>query len=174
MKSVVFTNIMYATIGTGRHVIATDTRALLLTQAHGNPAEPSRTVLTGFGVSCSDFLFRVEALRFAYTFDPTTRELRIPGVPTIRLDRERTDDGLNIEITEFENPAQGVIADFIAERTTRYALSPNVLVPVAMKPEVALAFLRKTEEGWGLLPKNLTPPRPGFENGIDENTGARK
>lgn len=174
MKSIVFTNIMYAVIGTGRHVIATDTRALLLAHVHGDPKAPPRAVLTGFGVSCADFLFRVEALRLSYLFDPATRELRVPGVPTMRLDRERTDDGMNIEITEFENPAQGVVADFIAERTTRYALSPNILVPVAMKPEIALAFLRKVEEGRGLLPENLTPPRPGFENGIDERTGARK
>lgn len=170
MKSVVFTNIMHASIGTGRHVIATDARALLLAPVGGNP---SRIVLTGFGYSCANFLFNIEALRLAYELDPATRDLRVPGVPTLRLQRERTDDGMGIEITEFENPAPGAVADFIAERTLRYALSPNVLVPVAMKPEAALAYLRRVESGWGLLPKDLTKPRPGRTSADDDNnTGA--
>lgn len=172
MRSIVFTNVTHAYIGTGMHAVETDARALLLGHVANNPK--SRILLTGFGVSCAAVLFHIEALDLTYAFDPAVRELRVPGIPTIRLGRERADDGLNIEITEFEDPATGVVADFIAERTTRYALSPNVLVPVAMKPEVALAYLRRVEDGWGLLPKDLTPPRPGGRTHADDEAGARK
>lgn len=171
MKSIVFTNLDHVRVGEGQHAISVSVRALLLGHISNDPK--GRIALTGFGVSCATRLFDVTALRLQYAYEsgplPT---LLVPGVPTLHLVRERHD--IEVEITTFTNPGLGVVADFIAERTTMYAVSPNVLVPVAMKPESALAYLRRVEHGWGLLPKDLTKPRPGFENGIDEQTGARK
>lgn len=173
MKSIVFTNISRALIGEGAHSVNTDARALLLSHVGG--CADSRVALTGFGVSCATRLFDVTALRLAYAYESDPRPtLRVPGVPTIRLEREHHE--IDIEVTTFVDPEPGVVADFIAERTTRYALSPNVLVPVAMKPETALLYLRRVEAGWGLLPKDLTKPRPGFdvEAAVNGRTGARK
>src|SRR5690242_2143157 len=103
MKRVVFTNITHAVIGR-RPGITVEVRALLLGHVIDNDPE-SRVALTGFGVSCAANVFDITATRLAYEFDAEHRELHVPGLPIIRLARERADNGLNIEITEFENPA---------------------------------------------------------------------